>query len=157
MAKQTNPMDALIEAIKADQIELEALNKTLEETKENKREVVDRLKDSRKDLDVFMKYATEEQQKKVEALGFNLKTTEPGMNSVSQIVMDIMTEKKKLTNGELYKAYVEALPKGTEAENYTQFNIKMRSCFNRQLVTREKVERAKNSRDDMITLVVTKK
>jgi hypothetical protein len=127
----------------------------LEETKEAKREVVDRIRESRKDVQVFMKYATEDQKQKVEDLGFEFTESEQGLNTVSQMVIDIMTEKKNMTNGELYKVYVEALPKGTETENYTQFNIKMRSCFNRQLLARSKVNGSKNSRDDMITLVIT--
>lgn len=152
-----NPIDAVIERITADQVELETINKTLDEAKESKREIVDRLKGSRKDLEVLLKYATDEQKEKVEELGFGTATVNRSFNNVAQIVIDVMTEKKKMTNGELYKAYVEELPEGAEAQNYTQFNIKMRSCFNRELLTREKVDGAKNSRDDMIILVETKK
>jgi hypothetical protein len=155
--KNASPMDVLIENIQADQKLLQEHNILIDETKDAKREVVDRIRDARKDLTVFLKYATEEQKEKVEALGFEFSDSDQGLNTVSQMVIDIMTEKKKLSNGDIYKAYVEALPEGTEAENYTQFNIKMRSCFNRQLLTRQKAEGAKNSREDMISLVVTTK
>jgi hypothetical protein len=148
-----HPLDALIENIKADRGLLEEQETILNKCKADKFEITQRLKDYRSDLRVFLKYATDKQKMEIEKLG--LDTTSSSSNTVNQVVeiaLKIMQEKKKLTNGELFTAYEKGLPDGQTPENYTFFNIKIRSLFNRQVLVKTKGDDPKSSRTDIITL-----
>ena len=113
----TSIVDTLIENIKTDQELLTQSETQIEEAKEAKRAVVDRLKDYRRDVSVLLKYADESQQKKIEELGFDFSESERGLNPVASIALDILMKIKgnQMTNGELYEAYVKTL--------YNTFNL----------------------------------
>lgn len=147
-------VDVLIENIKTDQVLLEQTETQIENAKDEKRAVVDRLKDYRRDISVLLKYADETQQTKIEALGFNLSESERGLNSVASTAFDIILKAKdnQLSNVELYDAYVKSLKNKDEAVNYTEFNIKCRSLFNTQRLLRKKGKDPKSSREDVISL-----
>ena len=147
-------VDVLIENIKTDQSLLEQTEAQIETAKENKRNVVDRLKDYRRDVTVLLKYADDDQQKKIEALGFDFSESERGLNPVASLVLDIVMKAKdnQLTNGDLYDAYVNTFKNKTDAFNYTDFNIKCRSLFNTQRLLRKKGSDPKSSRTDIISL-----
>lgn len=147
-------VDVLIENIKTDQMLLEQTDAKIESAKDEKRAVVDRLKDYRRDISVMLKYADDVQQKKIEALGFDLSESERGLNTVASISLDIIMKAKdnQLSNAELYDAYVKSLKNKDEAVNYTEFNIKCRSLFNTQRLLRKKGKDPKSSREDIISL-----
>lgn len=147
-------VDVLIENIKTDQVLLEKTETKMETIKDEKRIIVDRLKDYKRDVTVLLKYADDTQQKKIEALGFDLSESERGLNSIASSALDIIMKVKgnQLSNAELYDAYVKSLKNKDEAVNYTEFNIKCRSLFNTQRLLRKKGKDAKNSREDVISL-----
>tara|TARA_R110000850_G_scaffold254614_1_gene380251 strand:- start:135627 stop:136130 length:504 start_codon:yes stop_codon:yes gene_type:complete len=147
-------VDVLIENIKTDQSLLEETEAQIETAKENKRSVMDRLKDYRRDITVLLKYADDEQRKRIEELGFDFSESDKGLNPVATLVMDIImkAKDKQLTNEELYNAYVKTFKKKEDAFNYTEFNIKCRSLFNTQRLLRKKGKDPKSSRDDIISL-----
>ena len=147
-------VDVLIENIKTDQSLLEQTEAQIETAKENKKNVVDRLKDYRRDVTVLLKYADDEQRKRIEELGFDFSESERGLNPVASLVMDIIMKAKdnQLTNEQLYEAYVKTFKKKEDAFNYTEFNIKCRSLFNTQRLLRKKGKDAKSSREDIISL-----
>mgnify|MGYP000636463259 CR=1 FL=1 len=147
-------VDVLIENIKTDQEQLTKSQKQIDEAKEAKRVVVERLKDYRKDISVLLKYADEQQRKKMEELGFDFSESNKGLNSVASSALDIImnTNGNSLTNGDLYDSYVNALKKKEDAVNYTEFNIKCRSLFNTQRLLRKKGKDPQSSRDDIISI-----
>jgi hypothetical protein len=147
-------VDVLIENIKTDQGLLEQTEAQIETAKESKRQVVDRLKDYKRDITVLLKYADDEQRKRIEELGFDFSESERGLNPVASLVLDIVmkTKDNQLTNAELYEAYVKTFKKKEDAFNYTEFNIKCRSLFNTQRLLRKKGTDPKSSRDDIISL-----
>ena len=147
-------VDVLIENIKTDQELLEQTETHIETAKEEKRAVVDRLKDYRRDLTVLLKYANDEQRLKVEELGFDFSESERGLNLVAALAMDIIMKAKdnQLTNAELYEAYEKTFKNKDDAFNYTEFNIKCRSLFNTQRLLRKKSKDVKSSREDIISL-----
>ena len=148
-------VDVLIENIKTDQGLLESIEVKIEDQKEAKREITDRLKGYRKDLSVLLKYADNEQRKKIEDLGFELTEQSNGLNSIAQIVFDTILKAKdnQVKNGDLYEAYTKTVKaKKQEPVNYTEFNIKCRSLFNTQRLLRKKGKDTKNSREDIISL-----
>lgn len=147
-------VDVLIENIKTDQSLLEQTEAQIETAKENKKNVVDRLKDYRRDVTVLLKYANDEQRKRIEELGFDFSESERGLNPVASLVMDIImkTKDNQLTNAELYESYVKTFKKKEDAFNYTEFNIKCRSLFNKQRLLRKKGTDQKSSRTDIISL-----
>mgnify|MGYP000218146116 CR=1 FL=1 len=148
-----HPLDALIENIKADQILLKEKELLIKEAKDDKNDILSRLKGRRKDLSVFLKYATEEQKQEIESLGFGSENNESRMNDVAQITLNIMTQKKKLTNNELHEEYEKVVKEKKEIpEKYTAFNIKIRGLFNRQLLIRTRGNDESSSREDIITL-----
>lgn len=153
--KNNSIVESLIENIKTDQLLLEQTETKIETAKDEKREVVDRLKDYRRDISVLLKYANESQQQKIEALGFDLSESERGLNVVASFAMDSIMKAKdnKLTNAELYDAYEKACKdKKEEPVNYTAFNIKCRTLFNTQRLIRTKGKDPKSSREDVISL-----
>ncbi len=152
--KDTSIVDVLIENIKTDQALLEQTEVQIEKAKDEKREVVARLKDYRKDISVLLKYADEERRKQIEDLGFDFSESGNGLNPVASIVLDIIMKAKdnELTNAELYVAYSKTVKNENERLNYTEFNIKCRSLFNTQRLLRKKGKDPKSSRDDIISL-----
>jgi len=56
-------VDVLIENIKTDQMLLEQTDAKIETAKDEKKAVVDRLKDYRRDISVLLKYADDSQKK----------------------------------------------------------------------------------------------
>lgn len=148
-----HPLNILVEKIGADTVLLRELEEQMRVCKEAKTEVTARLKDYRSDLKVFFKYSTDEQKQDIEDLGIEAPTpSKQTVNPVVQIALNIMQEKKKLTNGELFDEYVNAVPDGQVPENYTFFNIKIRSLFNREILKKTKGNDPKSSRTDVITL-----
>ena len=147
-------VDVLIENIKTDQSLLKQTEVQIEKAKEEKRDVVARLKDYRKDVSVLLKYADEKRRKQIEDLGFDFSETENGLNPVASLVLDIVMKTKgnQLTNVDLYDAYVKTFKNKDDAFNYTEFNIKCRSLFNTQRLLRKKGKDPKSSRDDVISL-----
>ena len=152
--KDASIVDVLIENIKTDQALLEQTEVQIEKAKDEKREVVARLKDYRKDVSVLLKYADEERRKQIEELGFDFSETENGLNSVASFVLDTIVKAKdnQLANAELYDAYSKTVKSENERLSYTEFNIKCRSLFNTQRLLRKKGKNPKSSRDDVISL-----
>lgn len=147
-------VDLLIENIKTDQNLLADVETNIDKAKDEKRAIISRLKAYQKDISVLLKYADSEKKKELEALGFDFSETERGVNPVASIAYDLVVKTKgnKLTNAELYEAYVNFLPKKENAVSYTEFNIKCRSLFNTQRLIRKKGNDPKSSRDDSISL-----
>ena len=147
-------VDVLIENIKTDQTLLEQTEKQIETAKENKRNVVDRLKNYRRDITVLLKYADDAQRKRIEKLGFDFSESERGLNAVASLALDILMKAKgnEMTNGELYALYVKTFKNESDAFNYTAFNIKCRSLFNTQRLLRKKGKDDVSSRDNIISL-----
>lgn len=89
---------------------------------------------------MLLKYTDDSQQKKIEALGFDLSETERGLNAVASTVLDIIMKAKdnQMSNAQLHEAYVKSLKNKEEAVNYNEFNIKCRSLFNTQRLLRKK-------------------
>ena len=148
-------VDVLIENIKTDRDLLQQVDAKIDEAKEEKRKVLDRLKDYRKDLSVLLKYADNAQKQKIEELGFEIQEQGNGLNPVAQSAFEIILKAKdnQLTNGELYLAYERAvIAKKQEPVNYTEFNIKCRTLFNTQRLLRKKGKDPKNTREDIISL-----
>ncbi|MDB4293481.1 hypothetical protein N9954_08750 [Maribacter sp.] len=152
--KDVSIVDVLIQNIKADQLLLKTLDAKIEQTKGEKREIVDRLKDYRKDTSVLLKYADDERRKQLEELGFDFSESERGLNPVASVVLDIIvrTTGNKMTNAELFDAYAKTFKNKEDAYSYTKFNIKCRSLFNTQRLLRAKGKDPKSSRDDIISL-----
>lgn len=152
--KDASIVDVLIENIKTDQALLEQTEVQIEKAKDEKREVVARLKDYRKDVSVLLKYADDERRKQIEELGFDFSETENGLNPVASLVLDTIVKAKdnQLTNAELYDAYSKTVKNENERLSYTEFNIKCRSLFNTQRLLRKKGKDPKSSRDDVISL-----
>ena len=150
-------VDVLIENIKTDQVLLEQTETKMETIKDEKRIIVDRLKDYKRDVTVLLKYADDAQQKKIQALGFDLSESERGLNPIASSALDIIMKVKdnQLSNVELYNAYVKSLKNKDEAVNYTEFNIKCRSLFNTQRLLRKKGKDSKSSKEDIISLNVS--
>ena len=149
-----NIIGVLIENIKTDQELLKEAEKAIETAKDNKREILDRFKDYRKDLSVLMKYADDKHRKQIEGLGFDLSDSGNGLNPVAQIAFDLILKAKdnKLTNEGLYNGYVKSLINPSDAVSYTEFNIRCRSLFNTQRLLRTKGKDSKSSKDDVISL-----
>ena len=147
-------VDVLIENIKTDQELLSSVDERIERAKEEKREIVDRLKDYRRDVSVLLKYADDGHRKQIEELGFDFSESEQGLNPVAQTALDLILTAKgnQMTNEELYNAYASTFKKKEDAFNYTEFNIKTRSLFNTQRLLRKKGKDPKSSRDDIISL-----
>ncbi|MFT6502931.1 MAG: hypothetical protein ACJASQ_003063 [Crocinitomicaceae bacterium] len=158
MAKQVNPLDAVIANITADKLLLTEKNTVIEKAKEEKKIVENRIKEYRKDLSVFIKYATEEQVAQIEELGLDVSETSSkgALNPFSQIALDALTEAKgnKMTNGKLYDAYIDSLGKEEEAETYSIFNVKLRQLFSQGRIVKKQIDPTKPSRDDIISLVL---
>lgn len=152
--KDVSIVDVLIENIKTDQDLLKTTEEKIDQAKEEKKAVVDRLKDYRRDVSVLLKYTDDDRRKQIEALGFDFSESERGLNPVASIALDIIMKAKdnQLTNAALYETYVKTFKKKEDAFNYTEFNIKCRSLFNTQRLLRKKGKDPKSSREDIISL-----
>jgi len=133
-------VDVLIQNITTDQALLQEAEQKISEAKEEKSDVVDRLKDYRKEIAVIAKYATDEQKEQIEALGFDSTDNSNALNTVASLAFDLIVKAKdfKLTNLEWYNGYVATFKNKDEAVNYTAFNIKCRPLFNSQRLIRTK-------------------
>ena len=152
--KDVSIVDVLIENIKTDQGLLKTTEEKIDQAKEEKKAIVDRLKNYRRDVSVLLKYADDDRRKQIEELGFDFSESERGLNPVASIVLDIIMKAKdnQLTNAALYEAYVKTFKKKEDAFNYTEFNIKCRSLFNTQRLLRKKGKDSKSSKEDIISL-----
>lgn len=150
----SNIVDTLIENIKADQALLNQSDEKIEQAKEEKRTILNRLKDYHKDVSVLLKYVDDDKKKEIEMLGFNFSDTEQGLNAIATKAYDIIVKAKEnqLTNDELYNEYVKSLKNKDDAVNYTEFNIKCRPLFSNQRLLRKKGKDPKSSREDIISL-----
>ncbi len=147
-------INVLIENIKTDLSILEEVDQQLEPLQQQKKEVMDRMKDHKQDVSVLIKYADDESKEELESLGFVLPYT-GGLNPVASIALELImkSKDKKLTNDALFKAY-EKVSKEREEEpvGYSDFNIKCRPLYNSQKLIRTKGKDPKSSRDDIISL-----
>lgn len=152
--KADNMLDRVIENITQDQTALDEQNKLIDDARSYKREIQDRLKDSKRDLVTFVKYATPEQLKKLETLGIDAEDLGQGMNKVAELALEILSQSQKgeMTNGALYDAYVKTFKSPDDAYTYTEFNIKCRSLFNAQKLLRKEVKDAQSTRDFIISI-----
>lgn len=165
MAKQQTQgdlFDRLVAGLSEDLSALSEQDELIENAKSYRTEILGRVKVTQRDLGTFLKYATDEQKQKIEELNLNLSegtTKTRGLNPFSELVLEKLTSVKghAMTNGQLYEAYVDSVPKEEEAEGYPQFNVNIRQLFKRGLVRKEQVDPEKTSRDDIITLVAPKK
>ena len=151
---QDDLLDRVIANITEDQIALKEQDELLEKVKSYKKEIVDRIRDSRKDLVTFVKYATSDQLQKLKELEIDVEDLKDGVNKVAQMAMDILekTPKGEMTNGLLYEAYQKSFKDKNDAFNYTEFNIKCRSLFNSQRLLRKETKDAKSSREHVISI-----
>lgn len=151
---QDNLLDRVIANITEDQIALREQNDLLDKVKSYKKEIVDRIRDSRKDLVTFVKYATPDQLQKLKDLEIDVEDLKDGVNKVASLALEILekTPKGELTNGELFEAYQKRFKNKDDALNYTEFNIKCRSLFNSQRLLRKETKDAKSSREHIISV-----
>jgi len=165
MAKQQTQgdlFDRLVASLSEDLSALREQDELIENAKSYRVEISARVKVTTRDLETFLKYATDEQKQRIEALDLKLSegtTKTRGLNPFSEITLKILSSTKgnALTNGQLYNAYVESVPTDEEAQDYTQFNIKIRQLFDSGRISKEQLDPNKKSRDDIITLVAPKK
>ncbi|MCT4664828.1 MAG: hypothetical protein N4A45_06300 [Flavobacteriales bacterium] len=154
--KNTNMIDSLIEAIQTDKKLLAEIEHKISKAKEEKRAIVERLRVSKNDTLVLLKYLDDKQKEKIDNLNLDLDTSSSRspINKVAQKAFDIIQKAKdhKLSNGAWYETYVQSLSKDEEVVSYTTFNIKCRSLFNTQKLIREKSENSKSSKEDIISL-----
>lgn len=151
----TSIVDVLIENIKTDQQLLQEVETKMEALKSEKNIIFERLKSSRKDVSVMLKYVDEKQQEKIETLGFDISEPQKVVNTIAAVAFDLIMNAKgnQMTNGNLYDAYVKICKdKNEEVENYSAFNIKCRSLFNTQKLLRKKTINSASSREDIISL-----
>lgn len=146
-------VDVLIENIKTDQALYEQTEVEQTKVREKKAAIKERLKGYRKDISVLLKYADDDKRAELEELGFTFSDSERGLNPVASIAMDAVMKAKdnKLTNEELFDAYIKTFKNPEDAFNYTEFNIKCRSLFNTQRLLRTK-SKSGSSREDIISL-----
>ncbi len=147
-------LDRVIANITEDQTALNEQNELIENAKSYKREVQDRLRDSKRDLITFVKYASPDQLKRLEELGIDTQDLGNGLNKVAELAFETLskTPKGEMTNGDLYESYVTSFKNKEDAFNYTEFNIKCRSLFNSQRLIRIESKDAKSSRDHVIRI-----
>lgn len=147
-------LDRVIANITEDQSALNEQNELIDNAKSYKREIQDRLRDSKRDLVTFVKYANPEQLQRLKDLGIDADDLGHGLNKVAELAFDIIskTPKGEMTNGALYEAYAKSFKNKDDAFNYTEFNIKCRTLFNSQRLIRVEPKDAKSSRDHVIRI-----
>ncbi|UOY05002.1 hypothetical protein L0P88_13680 [Muricauda sp. SCSIO 64092] len=147
-------IDVLIENIKTDTTILEEVDQKLEPLQQEKRDVMERIKDHKQDVSVLIKYADDQSKEELESLGFVLPYT-GGLNPVASIALEVLvkSKEKKMTNDGLHKAYVKvSQEREQEPVGYSDFNIKCRPLFNSQKFIRTKGKDPKSSKGDIISL-----
>ena len=150
--KQDDLLDRVIANITEDQHALREQNELIEKARSYRSEIHTRLKESKRDLATFVKYATPVQLKKLEELGIDSEEIGSGLNKVAELAFEILQQAKgEMTNGALYDAYVKTFKNPDDAFNYTEFNIKCRSLFNSQKLIRKVVKDAP-TRDYLISI-----
>ena len=154
VVKQDNLLDRVIANITEDQKALDGQNELIDNAKSYKAEIVSRIRDSRRDLLTFVKYATPEQLKRLEELNIDLESTGQGLNKVAELALEILekTPKGEMANEALFNEYVKTFKNANDAFNYTEFNIKLRSLFNSQRLIRKEPADAKSSREHIISI-----
>jgi len=152
--KQDNLLDRVISNITEDQKALDEQNELIESAKSYKREIIDRIKDSRRDLIAFAKYASDEQLEIIKSLNIDLENSGQGLSNIAQLVLDILQKQPKglMNNGDLYTAYLNSLSDKDATCTYTAFNIKCRSLFNSQRLLKSESKDSKSSREDIISI-----
>ncbi len=152
--KNNTIIDALIGDIKTDQTLLKKADEKIEQAKEQKREITDRLKEYRRDVSVLLKYVPDDKRKELEELGFEFSDPNNGLNPIASRALEIIMDAKdnQMTNGELHEAYAKTFKNPEDAFGYSDFNIKCRPLFNSQRLLRKKGSDPKSSRDDIISL-----
>jgi len=151
--KQKSPIEILLEDIQTNQALLKEKELLLQQTRDEKKEISDLLKGFRKDISTLYKYVSDAEREKIDSLGFGPSTSSTGLNHIAQFALDVINEKKKISNGDLYSAYIDSLTQEEEPLTYTIFNVKIRSIFNTGQVTKQKNEDGKDTRDDVIQLL----
>lgn len=155
---ETHPNDGILDRVIAniteDQTALNEQNELIEKAKSYKREIQDRLRDSKRDLVTFVKYANSEQLKRLEELEIDVESLGHSLNKVAEVAFDIIskTEKGEMTNGVLHEAYVKTFKNPDDAFNYTEFNIRCRTLYNSQRLIRIEPKNAKSTRDHVIRI-----
>ncbi len=152
--KQDDLLDRVISNITEDRMALKEQNELIDKAKSYKAEIVGRIKDLRRDLSTFVKYATDEQLERIKELDINIDDLGNGLNKVAQQALDILQKQTKgeATNGDLYQMYHALQQNKEDAESYTSFNIKCRSLFNSQRLIRIEPKDAKSSREHIIRI-----
>lgn len=157
-SKEAHPNDGILDRVIAniteDQTALNEQTELIEKAKSYKREIQDRLRDSKRDLVTFVKYANPEQLKRLEELQIDVEALGQTLNKVAEVAFDILskTDKGEMTNGALYEAYVKTFKNPDDAFNYTEFNIKCRTLFNSQRLIRIEQKNAKSTRDHIVRI-----
>jgi len=152
--KDSSIVDVLIENIKTDQKLLELAETKIEEAKDEKKSIIDRIKSYRKDISTFLKYVDDTQRKQIEELGFDFDKSDRGLNATAQNAYDILLKVRgnKMSNEELYNTYQASFKNKDDAYGYTDFNINCRSLFNTQRLIRTKSKDSKSSKADVISI-----
>lgn len=147
-------LDRVIVNFTEDQKALQEQSKLIEDARSYKNEIKDRLKDSKRDLVTLMKYASDQQLKKIDALNIEFTEYSKGLNPVAESALKILEKHPKgaMTNEALYDEYVKGLPSPTSAYTYTEYNIKLRSLFNSQKLIRDETKDAISSREHIIRI-----
>jgi hypothetical protein len=146
-------LDRVIGQLAEDELALKEQQDLIDNAQSYKREIQTRVRELRRDLATFVKYASPEQVEKIKEMGLDTEDLGQSMNKVAEIAFEIMQEAQnsEMTNGALYEAYVAKFNNPGDAYDYTQFNIKCRSLYNSQRLLRVEVE-GKKSRDFIIRI-----
>lgn len=147
-------LDRVIANITEDQVALDEQTELIDNAKSYRKEIQDRLRDSKRDLVTFVKYANPEQLQRLKELEIDVEDLGHSLNKVAELAFDIIskTPKGEMTNGALYETYVKSFKNKEDAFDYTEFNIKCRSLFNSQRLIRTIPKDAKATRDHVIRI-----
>ena len=157
-SKEAHPNDGILDRVIAniteDQTALDEQNELIDNAKSYKREIQDRLRDSKRDLVTFVKYANPEQLKRLKELNIDVESLGHSLNKVAELTFEIISKNPKgeMTNGALYEAYVKSFKNKEDALDYTNYNIQNRSLFNSQRLIRIEPKDAKSTRDHVIRI-----
>lgn len=152
--KNNTIIDVLIEDIKTDQKLLEEADGKIQKAREEKSEIINRLKEYRRDALVLWKYVDEGKRTELGKLGFEFTESNGGLNPVASLALEIIVKSKdkQMTNDAFYKAYVSSFKNPEDAFGYSDFNIKCRPLYNSQRLLRKKGKDPKSSKEDIISL-----
>ena len=126
MSTKTSIVDVLLENINTDQQLLQEVETKIENAKDEKQAIVNRLKEQQKDISVLLKYADASQQAKFAELGFDFSESQKGINTIAATALDLIIKAKdnQLTNEELYQGYIASLKNTDETKNSIKFCIR---------------------------------